>query len=136
MPAGASLREQPGGGAPVQVGRELGDEADLGAAVVQLADQEADPLAGLGEIGRGLRPVDQRADRVGLVGQRGQHVGGVEHAHDLVLAPHDEVAHAPARHQQGRLEQEAVLVDPDHAVVDEVAHRRLQRLALAPRRCG
>ena len=57
------------------------------------------------------RPVDQGADRVGLVGQRGQHVGGIEHAHDLALAPHDEVAHALARHQQGRLEQEAVLVD-------------------------
>lgn len=42
--------EEASGGAAVQVGGEVGDEADLGAAVVQLADQEADALAGLGEL--------------------------------------------------------------------------------------
>ena len=40
------------------------------------------------------------------------------------------MAHAPARHQQGRLEQKAVLLDPDQAVVDEIAHRRLEWPAL------
>ena len=122
--------------APVQVGRELGDEADLGAGVVQLADQEADPLAGLGQLRRRPGLVDQDADRVGLVGQRRQHVGGIQHADDLAVAAHHEVAHALARHQQGRLEQEAVLVRAMHAPVDQVAHRRFQRLALCHGRRG
>ena len=60
---------------------------------MQLADQEADPLAGLGELGGRLGTLDQGADRIRLVGERGEDVGGVEHADDLALAAHDEVAH-------------------------------------------
>ena len=87
--------EQLGGDPAVQVGRELGDEADLGAGVVELADQE-------GRSARWPRPAPPasaaRSIRAPIgsawLAMRGQHVGGIEHADDLAVAAHHEVAHA------------------------------------------
>jgi hypothetical protein len=55
---------------------------------------------------------------------------------DLAGPAHDEVADVPARHQQRRLEQEAVLVDADQVEVRHLAHRRLERAPVAHRGPG
>jgi hypothetical protein len=75
--------------------------------------------------------VDQGGDGGRLVGQRGEDVGGIEHARDAAAAADHEVAHAVAGHQEGGLEEEALLLHGHEVEMGDLAHRGLERAAVA-----